>query len=79
MEVILDLETLLQGQQAITARFKSTLVQYGSRIKLAILDHITSSPTVHVPVRDVAAICKTYGIKGETHSVTPPLHNRPGM
>lgn len=65
VEVILDLETLLQGQQAIAARVESTVGQYASRIKLAILDHITSSPTVHMPVKDIAAVCQRHGINGK--------------
>ena len=65
VEVILDLATLLQGKRAITARVESTIGQYGSRIKLAILDHITSSPTVRMPVQEIAAACQRHGIKGK--------------
>lgn len=67
MEVILDLKTLLQGQKAIAARVESTVSQYGNRIKLALIDHITSSPTVHMPVQEIAAVCHRYNIKGESH------------
>ena len=64
VEVLLDLDTLLKGSEAVVGRFRSTLAQYGSRIKLAVIDHITSSPTIHMPVTAIAALCQTYGIKG---------------
>lgn len=65
VDVILDLETLLGGKAVILQRFRAVLHRFGARIKLAVLDHITSAPTVHLPISEIAAACADNQTEGQ--------------
>ena len=64
IEVLLDLATLQAGSAAVLECFRRVLEQWGGRIKLAVIDHVTSTPTVHLPVAEIAALCRASGVKG---------------
>ena len=66
IEVLLDLATLQAGSAAVCECFRRVLAQWGSRIKLAVIDHVTSNPTVHLPVAQIAALCRASDIKGSS-------------
>ena len=68
ISVVLDLETLIQGSDSILERFKSVINQYSGRLKLAVLDHITSAPTYHMPIVKLAKLFRAAGVSGH------PLH-----
>lgn len=65
--VNLDLETLKKGNDAVIERFASIVRQYGSRIQLAIVDHISSNPTYHMPLERLIQLFKTQNIPGKSY------------
>ena len=71
LSVVLDLETLLAGKDAILQRFKGVVHQYSSRIRLAIIDHVTSNPTCHMPLEQLAAMFRANGIRGDFQDKSP--------
>lgn len=70
VSVVLDLETLQAGDQAILQRFGSVLKQYGNRVRLAIIDHVISAPTYHMPLKELAEMCKSYSVSGQIQTLT---------
>ena len=77
VSVVLDLETLQAGNQAILQRFGSVLKQYGNRLRLAIIDHVTSAPTYHMPLKELAEMCRSYAVSGELPTLNPKLPCHP--
>ena len=70
LEVQLPLATLQRGSAGILGAWRAALEatlrpEGGSRVKLAIIDHIASFPPVHMPVQEMAAACKALGVAGE--------------
>ena len=64
--VDLDLDTLLAGDAAITARFRAALAAVPrGRVRLAVVDHISSNPPVEFPLPAIVAACRAAGAKGE--------------
>jgi L-cysteine desulfhydrase len=50
---------------AVAAEFRAALARAkagGRRVRLAVVDHITSMPSVIVPVRELVAICRGEGV-----------------
>ena len=70
LEVCLSLRVLQKGQEGILEAWKAALEATrkpgGSRVVLAVIDHVASFPPVHMPVREMAAACKAFGISGQT-------------
>ncbi|KAM7275607.1 hypothetical protein ACFE04_017473 [Oxalis oulophora] len=55
----------VNSEEEIIAEFKKELVRgkaSGKRIRLAIIDHITSMPCVVIPVRELVTICREEGV-----------------
>ena len=71
IEVLLDLASLQAGGAAVLECFRRVLEQWGSRIKLAVIDHVTSTPTMHLPVAQIAALCRASGVKGASPRLAP--------
>ena len=70
LEVQLPLATLQRGREGILKAWSAALAatarpEGGSRVQLAIIDHIASFPPVHMPVQEMAAACKAVGVAGE--------------
>ncbi|KAK9808120.1 hypothetical protein WJX73_008728 [Symbiochloris irregularis] len=63
LEVQLPLDTLLQGDKGILAAFAEALTAHGSKVRLAILDHVASFPPVHMPIRELVGMCRKAGAK----------------
>ena len=50
---------------AVVAEFRAALARAkagGRAVRLAVIDHITSMPSVLIPVRDLVAICRDQGV-----------------
>lgn len=63
--VDMDLDTLLAGDNAITARFRAALAAVPrGRVRLAVVDHIGSNPPVEFPLPAIIAACHAAGAKG---------------
>lgn len=63
--VDMDLDTLLAGDGAITARFRAALAAVPrGRVRLAVVDHIGSNPPVEFPLLAIIAECHAAGAKG---------------
>lgn len=62
--VELPLQVVQQGRKGMLAAFKAALEAHGSRVKLAVLDHVVSFPPVRLPVADITCMCRAAGAKG---------------
>ena len=70
--VQLPLDTLQGGGDAILAAFAAALAAYGSRVKLAVLDHVVSFPPVRLPIAAIIELCRGVGAKGKIHHNAVP-------
>lgn len=61
--VELPLQVVQQGRKGMLAAFKAALEAHGSRVKLAVLDHVVSFPPVRLPVADITRMCRAAGAK----------------
>ena len=75
VSVVLDFETLVGGAEKILQRFRSVINQYGSRIKLAVIEDITSNPTCHMPLKQLLELFNAADIMGESALESLSLHN----
>ncbi|XVF22193.1 hypothetical protein REPUB_Repub12eG0152800 [Reevesia pubescens] len=56
----------VNSEQEIISEFKNSIEEgksRGRKIRLAIIDHITSMPSVVIPVKELARICRAQGIE----------------
>lgn len=56
----------VKSNQEIITEFKKALMEgkaNGRNVRLAVIDHITSMPTVIIPVKELVAICRSEGVE----------------
>ncbi len=53
-----------RDEAAILRAFEETIRAAGRRIRLAVIDHVSSFPPVLFPVQQICALCRQHGIKG---------------
>lgn len=64
--IVVQLPFPLSSSQEIVAEFQKGLAKgkaNGRRVRLAIIDHITSMPSVIIPVRELVRICREEGVE----------------
>ncbi|GMH42474.1 hypothetical protein BSKO_10393 [Bryopsis sp. KO-2023] len=61
IEVLLGMD-VLKSTKAILEAFETALAG-SSGIKLLILDHVCSFPSIAMPIKEIAALCRRYGCK----------------
>lgn len=53
------------SNEEIISRFRAAVErgkQKGRKIRLAVIDHVSSMPSVHIPVKDLVRICREEGV-----------------
>ena len=50
--------------KGIVGAFQAAVDALQGRIKLAVIDHITSSPPMQLPVKQLTAVCQQHSIPG---------------
>ncbi|KAK6803947.1 hypothetical protein RDI58_001731 [Solanum bulbocastanum] len=64
--IVVHLPFPLRSEVEIVAEFRKALAKgkaNGKKVRLAIIDHITSMPCVVIPVRDLVKICREEGVE----------------
>lgn len=64
--IVVHLPFPLRSEEEIVAEFRKALAKgkaNGKKVRLAIIDHITSMPCVVIPVRDLVKICREEGVE----------------
>lgn len=64
--IVVHLPFPLRSEEEIVVEFRKALAKgkaNGKKVRLAIIDHITSMPCVVVPVRDLVKICREEGVE----------------
>ncbi|XP_060217535.1 L-cysteine desulfhydrase [Lycium barbarum] len=63
--IVVQLPFPLRSEEEIVADFRKALAKgkaNGKKVRLAIIDHITSMPCVVIPVKDLVKICREEGV-----------------
>ncbi|CAI9092804.1 OLC1v1028140C1 [Oldenlandia corymbosa var. corymbosa] len=64
--IVVQLPFPVHSEQEIIAEFRKGLAKgkaHGRKVRLAIIDHITSMPCVVIPVRELVQICREEGVE----------------
>lgn len=64
IEVQLPLSRLAGGPADVAAAFNEALTAGRGRVKLAVIDHISSFPPFTFPVQQLCSLCRAAGAKG---------------
>jgi isopenicillin-N epimerase len=62
------------SNEELVAALERTLVEHKDEVQLALFDHISSSPSMLFPVKEMTALCHKYGVEVAIDGAHTPGH-----